>query len=55
VDTIWKKPIVGVDDQITPMRYLARLSNGDTVPVANTTRIGDSIQYKFIKLKESSK
>lgn len=55
VDTVWQKPAVGVHDQISPMRSLARLSNGDTVPVSNSEQVGDSVEYRFVKLKKFEK
>jgi hypothetical protein len=55
IDTLWKRPIVGVDDEINPNSYFAKLSNGDTVPVGANSRIGDTIEYKFIKFKKATK
>ena len=43
---VFKLAPVSIHDEISP-RYRAVLSNGDTIPVAQFERVGDTITYKY--------
>jgi hypothetical protein len=45
---VFKIKPVSVTDYLSP-RYCAILENCDTVPIGASTRIGDTITYKYIK------
>lgn len=47
---IWQEYPVNVHQEINP-RYKALLNNGDTVPCSAQARIGDTIYYKYLKVK----
>jgi uncharacterized protein YcfL len=47
----FKVPPVGVHEEISP-RYKAVLENGDTVPVNQNSKVGDTITYRFISKVE---
>lgn len=46
----FKLPPSGVHEELSP-RYRAVLENGDTVPVSETTRVGDTVSYIYYKMK----
>jgi len=43
----WQKKNISIHDYISP-KFLALLSNNDTVPCTTNTRVGDVIVYKYI-------
>lgn len=47
---LWKEYPVSIHQEISP-RYKALLNNGDTVPCSAQARIGDTIYYKYLKVK----
>ena len=53
IDKIVKKfklPPSGIHEEISP-RYRGVLENGDTVPVGESTRVGDTVSYIYYKMK----
>ena len=46
-----KKNPTSIYEEISP-KYVALLSNGDTVPCYPNARIGSTVYYKFYKLKK---
>lgn len=48
---IWWSPSLDFYNNGTP-RYKALLSNGDTVPCSPEAREGDTIYYKYYKIKQ---
>lgn len=46
----FRVPLSGVHDEISP-RYHGVLENGDTVPVGEDTRVGDTVSYIYYKMK----
>ncbi len=46
----FKLPPSGIHEEISP-RYRGVLENGDTVPVAENTRVGDTVSYIYYKMK----
>ena len=48
---VWWVPPVNVHQEMSP-RYKALLSNGDTVPCSPQARIGDTVYYKYYKVKK---
>lgn len=47
---IWWVPPTNIHQEISP-RYKALLDNGDTVPCSPQAHIGDTIYYKYYKVK----
>ncbi len=46
----FKVPPSGIHEELSP-RYRGVLENGDTVPVAENTRVGDTVSYIYYKMK----
>ncbi len=46
----FKLPPSGIHEEISP-RYRGVLENGDTVPVGESTRVGDTVSYIYYKMK----
>jgi hypothetical protein len=46
----FKLPPSGIHEEISP-RYRGVLENGDTVPVGENTRVGDTVSYIYYKMK----
>lgn len=48
---VWWVPPANFHQEMSP-RYNALLSNGDTVPCSPQARVGDTVYYKYYKVKE---
>ena len=46
----FKVPPRGIHEELSP-RYRGVLENGDTVPVGENTRVGDTVSYIYYKMK----
>jgi hypothetical protein len=46
----FKLPPSGIHEELSP-RYRGVLENGDTVPVGESTRVGDTVSYIYYKMK----
>ena len=46
----FKVPPSGIHEELSP-RYRGVLENGDTVPVGENTRVGDTVSYIYYKMK----
>jgi hypothetical protein len=50
ITDVWEEYPFNIHQEINP-RYKALLNNGDTVPCSPHARIGDTIYYKYLKVK----